>query len=368
MVATVALALPASAGAAMLSFGSPLSVPATLDTANNLHYAGTSAIQNGTGVTIHNGHDGADTALWNTTLASGTPTAPAAGQVLSVSLKGCAEPAAGGPAPLTQFHLQSLTPLPGGGATVAVTSQAFDLPVCGAATAAGGVGSGATVNTYRPTNMCVSAGGYVDFNDEGGFNPQFYPSGVPYEVIGAVTGSTMSSYIDADGTNNGDALSAMNVTATNGFASNPNAEVLLRATIGTGTDSIGACVAGGSTPTKPPPVTHHPEPGQPGGPPGVVVTPRPEHVSRTGSVRVALFCSQKTVSCGGTVALTKGTVTMASARFVSKVLTTAHIRLQLSPAAAKLVRHAGAPGLPTTMTVAQPGQAPVRATITLKAA
>jgi len=74
------------------------------------------------------------------------------------------------------------------------------------------------------------------------------------------------------------------------------------------------------------------------------------------------------VSCGGTVALTKGTVTMASARFVSKVLTTAHIRLQLSPAAAKLVRHAGAPGLPTTMTVAQPGQAPVRATITLKAA
>jgi len=331
----------------MLSFGSPLSVPATLNTADNLHYAGTSAIENGTGVTIHNNHDGADTALWNTTLASGTPTAPAAGQVLSVSVEGCAEPATGGPAPLTQFHLQSLTPLAGGGATVAVTSQAFDLPVCGTATATGA----------------------VDFNDEGGFNPQFYPSGVPYEVIGAVNGSTMSSYIGADATNNGDPLSAMTVTATNGFASNPNAELLLRATIGTGSDSIGACTPGSSTPTTPvaPPVKPHPGPGQPGGPPGVVVTPRPERVSRTGSVRVALFCTQKTVACGGTITLTKATATLASARFVGKVLTTAHIRLQLSPAGAKLVRQAGARGLPTTMTVNQPGQAPVRAIITLKA-
>ncbi len=91
---------------------------------------------------------------------------------------------AGGPAPLTQIHFQDLVPQPGGGAQVNVTTQPFDIPVCGA-----GGASGSTVTSYEPTNFCVNQGDYVDFNDEGGFEPAdplAYPSGVPYKVLGAV--------------------------------------------------------------------------------------------------------------------------------------------------------------------------------------
>ena len=345
----------------MLTVGSSLAVPATLDDANNLRYQGSNGAH----------HDGADTALWNPTLAGGTPAAPAAGQVLSVQLEGCAEPAPGGPPPLTQFHLQTLTPIAGGGgATVDVTSQPFDLPVCGAATPQGAVASGSTISTYQPTNMCASAGDYIDFNDEGGFDPQFYGSGVPYKVIGSVPGSTMSSYVDGNGTNNGDALSAMNVTATNGFATNANEELMLRVTLGTGGDSIPACLtsAGGSPPTPKPPPTplhHKPGPGQPGGPPGVKITPRTEHVTKQRRVSVAIFCAQRTAPCSGTLSLATAAQTLLSTHFTSRADATGHIALRLSPAAAKVVRKAGAAGIRTTLTITLTGAAPVSGTITL---
>ncbi len=72
-------------GAATMTFGSPLSVPATKDTANNLNYAGSNVSVPGS--VFHIPHDGADTAPWNTQLASGVPSAPASGQVVSVSLE-----------------------------------------------------------------------------------------------------------------------------------------------------------------------------------------------------------------------------------------------------------------------------------------
>ncbi len=355
----------------MMTFGSPLRVPATLDTANNLGYAGFDPVLN-----VHVSHDGADTALWNTAIAGGgTATAPAAGQVLSVAVEGCAEPAPGGPAPLTQIHFQSLTPVAGGGATVDVTSQPFDLPVCGTATTTGAIASASTVTRYTPVNMCVGAGGYVDFNDEGGFDPQFYPSGVRYEVIGAVSGSAMPSYILAGGTNNGDTLSPTSLTATNGLVVNPNEELMLQSTLGTGSDATPLCPGGGAgttgggsgsgggsgTPPHP-----HPLPGQPGGPPGVVVTPRTESVNGR-RTRVALFCARRDVPCRGTLTLTYGTLTLATKQFTSKDLATAHIALRLTPAAAKLVRSSGPSGLKTTMTVTLPGDTPVGGTITLRA-
>jgi hypothetical protein len=250
--------------------------------------------------------------------------------------------------------------------------------------------------------MCVSAGDYVDFNDEGGFDPQFYPSGVPYEVIGSLPGSNMDSYIDDNGTNNGDALSAMNVTATNGFAANRNQELMLQATLGTGSDSIPACAASsggsgsagggsgsgggsstgsgsggtgsgsGSTGTgsgsgSRPPVRHHPGPGQPGGSPGVVVKPRTEDVTKARRVSVAFFCAQRQAPCGGTLTLAKATLTLASRAFSSRADATAHVPLRLSAAAAKLVRRAGHRGVKATLTVTLAGQAPVQATITLRA-
>jgi hypothetical protein len=361
-LAVASLGLPAAAQAAKMTFGSTLSVPATLDDANNLAYTG--------GNGAH--HDGADTALWNPAQA-----APANGQVLSVNVEGCAEPAPGGPPPLTQFHFQSLVPLADGGATVSVTSQPFDLPVCGAATPNGAPAASSTITTYQPTNMCVAAGGFVDFNDEGGFDPRYYPSGVPYLVIGSAPGATMNSYIAADGTNNGDALSALNVTATNGFAANPGQEMLLQATLGTGSDSISACgspapvptsgnnAAGAFKPTMTVTPRRKPLPGEPGGPPGVKITPRTEHVTKARTVGVAIFCAQRTKPCTGTLTLTKGAVTLVTKSFTGKADATDHISLRLSPAAARLVRKAGPRGIASTLTVTLTGQAPVRGTITL---
>ena len=357
-----------------MTFGSALSVPATRDTANNLSYTGTNIPVAGV-APVHVNHDGSDDALWNTALASGTAAAPAAGQALSVSVEGCAQPAPNGPAPLTQFHFQTLTPVPGGGATVDVTSQPFDLPICGTATATGTVASGTTVTSYQPTNMCVGAGDFVDFNDEGGFDPQFYPSGVGYEVIGSTAGSAMSSYIAADGTNNGDALSAMNVSASAGFADNAGAELLLRTTLGTGSDSIPAC---GSAASGPPSgggsgaggggwAARRPrprDPVRPGVPPGVVITPRTELV-KARRVRVAFFCAQRGAPCRGTLVLSSGALKLGRATFTSKAHAVAHIPLRLAPVGARLVHASGPAGLKTTMTITLAGQAPVSGTITL---
>ena len=141
---------------------------------------------------------------------------PKQGQALKVKLEGCAEPAPGGPAPLTQIHLQDITPLSGGGAKVDLTSQPFEIPICGS-----GGASGSTVSTYEPINLCMAAGDYIDFNDEGGYVANVYPNGVPYRVLGAVTGSKLNSFIRGGGTNNGATMSSSALSPMEGFASPP---------------------------------------------------------------------------------------------------------------------------------------------------
>src|SRR5437868_826909 len=125
----LALLSPAVSNAATTTFGSSLSTPATLNTTDNLGYYGTFTpvppnpeAPNGL---FHTNHWGADTALWNVSVAGGRASAPATGQAVNVRLEGCAKPARGGPPPLTQIHFQDLSPLPGGGAKVNLSSQAF---------------------------------------------------------------------------------------------------------------------------------------------------------------------------------------------------------------------------------------------------
>ena len=137
----LALLAPAGAGASVVIIGSPLSVPATLNTAENLNYEGTNTVvppapdaPNGI---FHTFHYGADTAIWNVAQAVGSPVVPVDGAVNRISLEGCAEPAAGGPAPLTEFHVQDISPIPNGGERVNLSSQGFQLPVCGAGGASG---------------------------------------------------------------------------------------------------------------------------------------------------------------------------------------------------------------------------------------
>ena len=88
VVTVCAVALPASAHAAVINFGSGLGSPASVAMAHPV-----------------------DTAFWSTALSGGAKArAPQTGQVLSVRIRGCAKRGSGGQVPLTQFHLQTLAP------------------------------------------------------------------------------------------------------------------------------------------------------------------------------------------------------------------------------------------------------------------
>jgi hypothetical protein len=341
--ASLAILAPASSSAQVMTFGSPLAVPATLNTASNLGYAGADVQLPGS--VYHVPHDGADTVLWNN---EGNGVAPASGQVTSVKLEGCATRPSGAPAPLTQIHFQDLTPGANGGATINVTTQAFDLPVCGENGA-----NGSTITTYTPTNFCVSQGDYVAFNDEGGFVPSSsgpppYPAGVPYMVIGAAQGGTMNSFIRNNGTGNGVNMSPGDTTYHDGFMSNPNEEVLLQATLATGRDATPLC---------------------PGGTAGVHrrvvralpplrVSPQTDGVNRSRVVSVAIYCRPAT-GCQGDATLT-GLMSGRSSVFGGTHFSlrgnkTGRVKIRVSDQVVKLLRsHAG--GVSATLTASFGGQ------------
>jgi hypothetical protein len=323
----------AGASAATTTFGSPLAVPATKNTADDLNYSGSNVALPES--TFHVAHDGADTALWNVQLASGSPSAPASGQVTSVSLEGCAQ--SQGPAPLTQIHFQDLRPQAGGAVQVNVTTQAFEIPVCGQGA------DGSTITAYQPTNFCVTQGDYVDFNDEGGFvanpsGPPPYPAGVPYMVIGAVPGASMDSFIRNGGVDNGATFSPGETSYHDGFASNSGEELLLQATLATGADASPLCPGGtrGVSDRKPPP----PHPVFP-----VVTLPYPQldGVNSHGIVEVAAFC-HSAAPCDGALTLHSrvrngsGSVSLGQAGFSLLSHRTGKVSVHLSSFAQRLVR------------------------------
>jgi hypothetical protein len=336
----LALIAPACASAAITTFGSPLSVPATLNTAENLSYPGTNTsvpaspeVPNGI---VHTFHFGADTAIWNVALAGGAPSAPEAGQALKVKLEGCAQPAAGAPAPLTQIHFQDITPLPDGGAKVNLTSQPFEIPVCGQ-----GGASDTTVTTYEPINLCVSRGDYVDFNDEGGYVEAGYRSGVPYEVLGAARGSSADSFLKGGATNNGDIITASETAAMEGFVANANEELMLQVTLGTGSDARYVC--GGGTKEAPPVL------------PAIDLHPQTDGINHARIVSVAVYC-RTAPSCSGVATLTLGgkRVSTRQVPFNLPSGTTSHLSMRLVPSVMALIRKHH--GISTTITAVVGGK------------
>lgn len=345
---TLALAV-GNAPAATMVFGSPLAVPASKDTANDLNYQGSDIPLPGS--VFHIPHDGADGAFWNVRLPAGAPTAPAGGQVVSVGLEGCAK--SHGPAPLTQIHFQTLSPQPGGGAKVELTSQAFDIPVCGV-----GGANGSTVSTYAPINLCVAQGDYVAFNEEGGFvgaqnGPPPYPSGVPYMVIGDVPEATMDSFIRNNGVGNGATFSPSDTTNHDGFAANHDEELMLQATLATGPDATPICPGG--TKGVPPPGTtrsrhRHVFPTV------TIPTPQLDGMNAHGVVQVAIYCHASVGGCTGTITLHSRSrhgshpVWLGAARFTVSAHRTGRARVHLSPFARRMVRHTHA-GLGVSVTL-----------------
>ena len=323
VVAVAAALSPAAAGAAITTIGSPLSGPATYNTTENLNYRGTdTSLPPGAelplGGSIHTYHSGADTAIWNTALSSGSPAAPSTGQALQVKLEGCAEPASGGPAPLTQIHLQDITPLPDGSAKVDLTSQPFDVPVCGQ-----GGASGSTITTYDPINLCMAQGDYIDFNDEGGFVEKYYRSGVPYRVLAPASGSSMNSFIKGGGTNNGDTMSSGERSAMEGVATEANTELLLQVQFATGADATHLC--GGGTKGLPAPL------------PAMRISTQKDGVNHSRVTKVAIFCRQKP-QCKGTATLTYKGKLVGKSGYALTAGTTSHIPVKLSSTFVKYLR------------------------------
>jgi hypothetical protein len=334
------LLAPASSGAAVSTFGSPLAVPATLNTAEGLSYEGTNTAvppspEAPNGI-FHSFHFGADTALWNVGQANGLPSAPAAGQALKISLEGCAEQASGGPAPLNQIHFQDISPLPSGGDKVNLTSQGFEIPVCGQ-----GGASGSTVTSYEPINLCVSAGDHVSFNDEGGYIENVYRNGVPYEVLGAVHGSTADSFIKNDGTDDGAVLSSSELAPMEGFASNENEELMMQVTLGTGPNARYVCTGG--TKNAPPVL------------PPIDVHPQTDGINHARIVSVAIYC-RLTPTCNGVATLTAGgkRVSTREVPFSVPGDTTSHLPIRLVPSIMGEIRKDH--GVATTITAVVGGQ------------
>jgi len=337
----VALLTPASGWGAITTFGSPLSAPATLNTAENLAYQGTYTpvppnpeAPNGV---FHTPHYGADTVLWNAASAAGGVQAPATGQAVKVSLEGCAQAASGGPSPLTQIHFQDLSPLAGGsGVKVNITSQAFEIPVCGQNGA-----SGSTVSTYEPINLCVSAGDYVAFNDEGGYVPNVYRAGVPYQVMGAVQGATTDSFLKNNGTGNGATLFSSDLSANEGFAVNRGAELMMQVTLGTGPDGTHIC-AGGTA-------------GRPAPLPVIRISRQTDGINAQRIVAVAIYC-RPAAGCNGVATMSFGghQASVGGGGFSLPGNTTSHLPIRLAPRLLGLVRKHH--GVQATLTAVVGGQ------------
>jgi hypothetical protein len=346
LVALVALLAPAASQATITTIGSQLSVPATLNTAGNLSYPGTYTqvppspdAPNGV---FHTLHYGADTALWNFSSTAGEERVPATGQAKKIEVEGCAQRATNGPLPLTTVHFQDLSPVDGGGAKVNITSQGFDLPVCGE----NGAGA-STITTFLPINLCVGAGDYVGFNDSGGYVPNIYRSGVPYQVLGAVTGATTDSFIKDNGTGNGSSLVPSITSANDGFAVNRNEELLMRVTLATDGDATHICPGGKQG--LPPPLAP------------IRVSPQTDGVNHSRIVAVAIFCrvtpcnGVATVSSNGASTSTyAGEETYGRAGFSLPANRTVHLPIRVNARLLRIIR--AKHGVSTTLTAVVNGK------------
>lgn len=321
LLALLALA-PGTAQAKITTIGSPLAVPATLNTAENLSYSGAYTqvppSANAPNGVFHTYHYGADTALWNFSDTGGERHVPATGQAKKIEVEGCAQRAKDGPLPLTTVHFQDLSPTPDGGAKVNITSQGFDLPVCGE----NGAGA-STVTTFLPINLCVSAGDYVGLNDSGGYVPAVYPAGVPYQILGAVTGATTDSFIKDQGTGNGSVFSPSVTSPMDGFAVNRGMELLMRVTLATGGDATHICPGG--TQGAPPKLAP------------IRVSPQTDGVNHSRIVAVAMFCRVNPCQGVATIVGSSGR-TYGRKGFTLTAGKTEHLAIRVRPQLVSLIR------------------------------
>jgi hypothetical protein len=238
----------------------------------------------------------------------GAFTSPVKGQAIITRLKGSIAPAAGAAAPFDLIHFQVLRPNAAGGWTVVVSSEDdYHLPVGG---------DPDQVNTWTSSFLCVEPGDVIAFADSGGYDPNGYPQGVPYQVFGNVPDAATNTFTGEHKDNNGDTLSA---TAL------PGQELLLQAVIGSGPDARPAC---GGTSKYPNPGAY-PSPDTSGGsgsggdpvttpapvtPKGVATVPAQKLRVRKNLLKVRVACSSAG-PCQDTLLLTYKRSKVASKSF-----------------------------------------------------
>jgi hypothetical protein len=203
--------LPAVGHAAVLMLGSDLTKPADL-------------------VEAH----GADAAFWNTSI-DGVPGAmPANGQVTFVRVKGSVLDDPRQPRkPDPQFHFQVLHPIGGGRVRVMLSSAPFRLPVVrndnGSNTQA--------ISGYKPVNLCVRKGDYVDFNDIGGHEWSWGGlDGMHVQVFSRTPNSFVDFYSKNNGTNIGSQWAPQQT--------HQGEELLMQTKLATGADASDICPGG----------------------------------------------------------------------------------------------------------------------------
>jgi hypothetical protein len=186
LAAGALMALPAAGQAAVMTLGSDLAKEANVFEAH-----------------------GADAAFWNTSIDGSPGAMPADGQVTFIRVKGSVvdDPRHrrySGTKPLDpQFHFQVLHPISGGRQMrVMLSSAPFRLPVT-----IDGAGDADTqqISGYKPVNLCVEKGDYVDFNDIGG-HEWSWPErstidGMHVQVFSRTPNSIVGFYSKNNGTN-----------------------------------------------------------------------------------------------------------------------------------------------------------------------
>ena len=166
-----------------------------------------------------------DSAFWNVMIEGATGAMPFDGQITLIRLKGTVKPHPdpSAPPPLNEVHFQSLEPLDDGTVRVRLSSAPFLVPV--------GI-SPNTVTEYSPENLCVKQGDFVAFNDEGGFDPMYYPNGVAFQLFGSTPSSRMARFTKHNSTNNGQILTPIFTAGR---------ELLMQVVLADGPDAAFAC-------------------------------------------------------------------------------------------------------------------------------
>jgi hypothetical protein len=301
---------PAGAQAARVTIGSDLSAPATV--ARN---------------------DPNDIVFWHAAHPTAAIDVPVAGQAIIMRVKGGTQQPRGA----SQYpnydlmHFVVLRPQPDGTWRTTATSVDLRMPVIGKGADANAVSTFTSVNP-----LCVQPGDRIGLASVGGFDPQLFPNGLPYQVFAPAPG-TVTSEFRAGG------MIDENQTVVRGQPV-PDAELLMQVVIGTGSSARPTC--GGTAPSGSDPGLL-PEPSDPIPPPqpaaqarAFVVAPNRAPKLRRGRVKLAVRCGAG-AGCTGALELHARGRRIGRSPYTLAAGGTRTVTVKLTRAGRRFVRKAG---------------------------